>query len=145
VAAASVAQHVLDRRQRLGLLALGRDPAREQADGLVRVKTGRGRDQLAAVLSALGRIELGASKPLADVVSGEKEDLTWGCLVVVMTPRMTEGSVPAVVGLRKAGFETSVVLVGRGADPAADAARLEAVGIRASRVITEADIGGLDF
>jgi uncharacterized protein (DUF58 family) len=145
VAAASVAQHALDRGQRVGLLALGRDPARDDPAGLVRVRSGRGRDQLASILSALGRMELGESEPLADVLGREKEDLNWGSLVAIITPRMTEGLIPTTLGLRSAGFEASVILVGRGAHLGSDPAALGAIGVAAARVTTEADIRGLGF
>ena len=145
VAAASIAQHVLDRSQRVGLLALGRDPARDGRAELVRVRSARGRDQLAAILSALGRMELGASEPLADVLTREKEDLAWGSLVVIITPRMAERMIPAVLGARSSGFDTSVVLVGRGAHLGGAPAALDAIGISAARVVTEADIRGLDL
>ncbi|UCC67554.1 MAG: DUF58 domain-containing protein [Armatimonadota bacterium] len=145
VTAASVAQHVLDQRQPVGLVALARDPAEETSEGIIRVSGGRGRGQLAAILSVLGRVELGPAKELADVLSREKDELPWGSAVVIITPRMTDRSVPAIRGLRKAGFETSVILVGRSPGLAEGGTGLEALGVGAARVISEADIRGLSL
>ena len=142
-AAASIALHVLDRRQRMGLLALGRDPASEAQDGLVRVRPGRDRDQLTKVLSALGRIELGPSEPLSTVLEREKNDLNWGALIVVITPMLPPEAVTSILGLRNAGFEVRAILVGR-ATPA-DSAGLEAFGVPTAVVRSEADISGLDI
>ena len=142
-AAASVARHVLDRRQRIGLIALGRDPAGEAADGLLRVRAGRDRAQLTALLSALGRIELGPSQDLASILRREKESLNWGALVILITPVLTLETVPSALGLRRSGFEVKVALVGREARSGADAAGLSAFGVPTMVIKSEANISGL--
>jgi uncharacterized protein (DUF58 family) len=140
-AAASIARHVLDRRQRIGLLALGRDPAGEAQDGLLRVRPGRDRDQLTEILSPLGRIELGPSETLSAVLEREKDDLHWGALLVVITPTLPPETVTSILGLRNSGFEVRAILVGR--TTPADAAGLEAFGVPTAVVRSEADISGL--
>ena len=140
-AAASIARHVLDRRQRIGLLALGRDPAGEAQEGLLRVRPGRHRDQLTEILSALGRIELGPSEPLPAVLEREKDDLNWGALIVVITAMLPPEAVSSLLGLRNAGFEVRAILVGR--TTPADSAGLEAFGVPTAVVRSEADISGL--
>ena len=140
--AASIARHVLDRRQRIGLLALGRDPAGEARDGLIRLRPGRDRDHLTAILSVLGRLELGPSPALSPVLEREKEDLNWGALVVLITPALPPEAVSSVLGLRQAGFEVRVVLIGR-TTSSRDAAGLEVFGVPTTLVKSEADISGL--
>lgn len=140
-AAASIARHVLDRRQRIGLLALGRDPAGEAQDGLLRVRPGRDRDQLTEILSPLGRIELGPSEALSAVLEREKDDLNWGALIVVITPTLPPETVTSILGLRKAGFEVRAILVGR--TTPADSAGLEVFGVPTAVIRSEADISGL--
>lgn len=143
VAAASAARHILDHRQRVGLLALGGDPGLDNPDGASRVRPGRGREQLTAILSVLGRLELGASDDLAEVLNREKDALAWGSLVAIITPSLTDRSLAAILSLRKAGFETGVVLAGRKPPRAADAEQLAALGVAAARVVSEADIRDL--
>jgi uncharacterized protein (DUF58 family) len=140
-AAASIARHVLDRRQRIGLLALGRDPAGEAQDGLLRVRPGRDREQLTEILSPLGRIELGPSEALSAVLEREKDDLNWGALIVVITPTLPPETVTSILGLRKAGFEVRAILVGR--TTPADSAGLEVFGVPTAVIRSEADISGL--
>jgi uncharacterized protein (DUF58 family) len=144
-AAASIAQHVLERRERVALLALGRDPAGDGARGILRVRPGRGRPQLTAVLSVLGRIELGPAVEISSILEEEKDDLAWGSLVVLVTPALSEAGVSSAMRLRAAGFEVRSVLVGRDAQPASEVAALPAFGMRASRVLREADIRALNF
>jgi len=142
--AASVAHHLLDRGQRVGLLALARDPAADASDTLIGVASARGREQLAKLLSVLGRVELGAAPPLADVLEERKESLSWGSSLVVITPHLEERDLLTMLSLRVSGFEVKALLIGRGAAVKQRAA-LEATGIRASRVQSEADIRVIDL
>ncbi len=140
-AAASIASHLLERRQRIGLLALGRDPAGEDVAGILRVPAGREREQLAGILSVLGRIQLGPAEELVTVVEREKEDWAWGALVVMVAPTLSAGALRCAVGLRCTGFDLRAVLVSRGA--AADVSGLEPLGIRTTVIRSESDIHGI--
>ena len=139
--AASLAKHILDRRQPTGLAGLGYDPA-TGSDGVQRVRFGRGREQLTAALSLLGRMELGTAEPLGVALRREQTYMPWGSLVIVITPRVHEGALPALLGLKTAGFDVQVVLVGRVAT-SATRIPLTMVGIPTSRVRSEEDISGL--
>jgi len=139
-AAASIADHVLARRQRIGLLALARDPAAPESEAVLRVRAGRDREQLTAMLTILGRIELGAASDLVAVLNREKEEWAWGTLVILVTPSLSAGAVRSAIALRSAGFDVKTVLVSRGVDATAD---LEPLGITTMVVRSEADIGGL--
>jgi len=138
--AASIAEHVLARRQRIGMLALARDPADPEGERLLRLQGGRDREQLTAMLSVLGRVELGAGPDLVTVLDSEKEQWPWGTLAILVTPTMTAGAVRSAMALRSAGFEVKVVLVSRGVEPVV---HLEPLGISTMIVRSEADIGGL--
>jgi uncharacterized protein (DUF58 family) len=142
--AASIARHVLDRGQRVGLVALARDPASGGISRVLTVKQSRGRDQLSAILSVLGRIELGQTDGLLDTINREKESFPWGSLVVVVTPVVDREVLPVLLDLRTSGFEVKVVVVGRGAF-APRRAGMDMMGIGAARVRSENDIRGLDI
>jgi uncharacterized protein (DUF58 family) len=139
-AAASIADHVLARRQRIGLLALARDPAAPESEAVLRVRAGRDREQLTAMLSVLGRVELGGASDLVAVLDREKEEWAWGTLVILVTPTLSAGALRSAIALRSAGFDVKAVLVSRGVDATAD---LEPLGITTMVVRSEADIGGL--
>ena len=142
--AASIAHHLLDRGQRVGLLALGRDPAEARVKRLPAVTPGRGRAQLIALLSLLGRVELGPSDPLVDVLAREKERFPWGTMVVVVTPKVEGDMVVGLLGLGAAGFGVQVILAGRTVS-APSRAEWGNIGVSASRVQSEEDIRGLDL
>jgi uncharacterized protein (DUF58 family) len=142
--AASIAQHVLDREQRLGLLALARDPAGAGPDRPLTVKPGRGRAQLISLLSVLGRIELGQCDRLVKILDREKERFPWGTMVVVITPKMDRDCMLALIGLRTAGFALELILAARGVY-APGRADMGMIGISAARVQSEEDIRGLDL
>ena len=142
--AASVARYVLDRGQRVGLLALARDPAGMGVDHLVSVEAARGRDQLTALLSVLGRVELGQTDSLEEVIYRDKQRLAWGTMVVVVTPRLDREVVLALLNLRTAGFGLELILTGRGA-AGPDRAGMGMIGISAARVRSEDDIRALDL
>jgi len=139
--AASLATHLLDRRQPTGLLCLGRDPAGDPTE-IIRRPVGRGREQLTALLSLLGRAELGPAKELGPVLRREQERFPWGSLVIVITPGVSETVLPSLLRLRTAGLEVHVISLARAAGPAREAA-LEAIGIPATRIRAEEDIRGL--
>jgi uncharacterized protein (DUF58 family) len=142
--AASIAQHLLTGEQRLGLLVLGRDPAAAGSSDPRVVKSERGRGQLASILSLLGRVELGASERLCDLLEREKERFVWGTMVVVITPKVDREAVLALLGLRTAGFGLELILAARhGAAPSRS--EMGMIGLSAARVQSEEDIRGLDL
>jgi uncharacterized protein (DUF58 family) len=142
-AAASVARHTLDRRQRIGLLALGRDPAQPAATAPIRVDPGRDSAQLTAVLSALGRVDLGPAEDLVSVLEREKEGLSWGAMVVLITPVLTPEAVRSALGLRSSGFDVKLALVGGGTPAGSGASGMSGLGVPTVLIKSEADISGL--
>jgi uncharacterized protein (DUF58 family) len=143
MAAASIAQHVLDLRQRTALIATGRDPLAQDVSAAVRVPPGRGREQLASILSVLGRMSLGDCESMASVLERMKEGLVWGSTIIVIAPAVNEELLRALLSLRTSGFDTAVILVGRGAWLAAERSAIQSMGIAATQVRSEADIRAL--
>jgi uncharacterized protein (DUF58 family) len=159
--AASLAHHLLDRRQPTGLLCLAYDPAirpvrrslrsaiasatadgEGETTGLHRIPFGRGREQLTAILSLLGCVRLGAAEGLGPALWKEQEQFPWGSLVIVITPQVDAELMRALLALRTSGLEVHVVLVSRAPSLSSQAA-LESIGIAASRLRQEEEIGGL--
>jgi uncharacterized protein (DUF58 family) len=143
VAASSIAHHVLERRQRTGLLAFARDPAAHPSRAPLRIPAGRGREQLARILSLLGRIELGATPPLPDILRVEKAELPRSSLIVIITPHLDRPTLSALLDLRTAGFGVYAILVGRLPLARSSQAALRAMTITPAHVRSEADIRAL--
>jgi len=146
--AASLAHHLLDRRQPTGLLCLAHDPA-VTTTGPHRIPFARGREQLTAILSLLGRVRLGMAgwEPappgsLGLALRTEQEELPWGSLVILITPQVDAELLRALLALRTSGLEVHAILVSRAPSLTAQAA-LESIGISSSRLRREEEIGGL--
>ena len=166
-AAASVAAAAAARRQSLSLVSNGRDGAdRERAllewelaeklpavrarrraelpRGRVnRIPASRDKEQLARLLSQLGRLELGPGPSLAQMLVREHSRLPWTSLVVVITPAAEGPALGALLGLRSSGFALTVLLTGEGAEADRSQASLLAERIDARRVRREEDLRGL--
>ncbi len=89
-AAASLAQHLVDRKQQVALVATGVDPERPDATGPAVLPLRQGGKAMAEVLELLARLEGGESLPFAPAVLDEAQRLPWGSLLCLITPRETE-------------------------------------------------------
>jgi uncharacterized protein (DUF58 family) len=143
MATASIAQYLLQGTQRVGLLALARDPAGMGGEASVSVAPGRGPGHLIALLSALGRVELGRTESLPEVLSRQRERFAWGSMVVIVTPRLDDEVLLALVNLRTSGYGVKLIRVGR--PTGAPGLDLGAMGLNAVQVQSEEDIRGLDL
>ena len=97
---------------------------------------------MTAALSLLGRMELGTAEPLGVALHKEQMHTPWGSLVIVVTPRVHEAALPALLSLKTTGFDVHVVLVG-GAATAGTRIPLTVAGIPTTRVRSEEEISGL--
>lgn len=103
VVAASLANHLVQERQAVGLHTNGRDPI--AADGKPLVLPPRaGRAHLMKLLETLARVEVQETTPLAEWLRPAAIDLPWGVTVVVITPVGDEATCAALHSLVRAGF-----------------------------------------
>lgn len=142
VAAASLANDLVNRRQEIGLLSNGRDPAAPDARP-VGVTPRKGRDQLTRVLDTLARVQAQATSPIDALVRGALGKLSWGATVVVITGEETEGLRAGLSHLRRAGFAVVLVVVTQ-VSPYRDAGSLAGLGVPVHYVWRESDIDDVD-
>ena len=161
VAAASLASYALGHRQRVGLLSNGGDARQREAylaaqqiesarqkyggrwepDGqVVRLAADRDPEQLARILTLLGRLEFSAGPALSALLSKEQARLPWAELLLVITPSADLATIASLQRIRRAGFAVSVLVAGRSAE--ADRAYTALVGqdIESHRVREEIDL-----
>jgi uncharacterized protein (DUF58 family) len=105
-AAASIANHAVERRWLVGLAANGAMP---NADQPIRVPPGRGPDQLSFVLEALAGVTSFTIAPFERFLLSESSRLAWGATLVVVTAVVTDEILVSLNRLRNAGRR--VVLV----------------------------------
>ena len=140
VVAASIAHHLTEQRQPVGLLTNGRDPLSQGQPLEIPPRSGRG--HLIKILEVLARIELATEDGLPFPVWSRQAvlHLGWGTTVIAITPKGDEATCQALHQLQHAGFN-SVLIV---AEPSArfDLVRQRArhFGFHAYHVTREKDL-----
>jgi len=103
VVAASIAAHLIERRQQVGLALLGRDQV-TQYTGLQVISPAHGREHLMRILEALARAEMAPTAPLASVLPQVNAGLGWGSTAVVISPGESPHLVDSLLQMRRQGF-----------------------------------------
>jgi hypothetical protein len=146
VVAASLANHLVDLRQEVGLLTNGTDPADpDQSPGGSRMAgylPGKGRGHLTAILELLGRLRLLHQGEFWPLVQAEVRRLPWGATVVFVAPSETSLLLDTVVLLKRSGFSVVLVYVDYPDPMSFEIAerRARSLGVPAYRVWRESDV-----
>jgi len=139
VVAASVAAHLIERRQPVGLAVLGMDAVTQQA-GLQVIPPVRGRDQLMRLLEVLARAELAATTPFVQSLDQASVKLGWGSTAVVITPGAGPHMEEALLQMRRRGVHVLLVATDPLTAFRAFQAQLEQIGIPAYWVTNDQDL-----
>ncbi len=118
--AASIAAHLVEQRQEVGLALLGGDRVTGWA-GLQVIPPARGRAHLVRLLERLARAEVAPTLPLAEALPRTGADLGWGSTLVVITPGEEPRLLEALLQMRRQGFHLLLVAT----DPRAPFRRLQ--------------------
>lgn len=147
--AASIASSQILDRHYVGLQSNGFDAAWRQSEtpseSSLQIKSDRGENQLAEILGALGRLELSSTLSLQDYLTQVHSTLPWTSTTLVITHRLTEGSVVALDALKRTGFELAVVIVGSGQDAETAMVRAASISIPVAVVQSEKSLAYLEF
>jgi uncharacterized protein (DUF58 family) len=139
VVAASVAAHLIERRQPVGLAVLGMDAVTKQV-GLQIIPPVRGRDQLMRLLEVLARAELADTIPFVQSLDQASARLGWGSTAVIITPGASPHLEEALLQMRRRGVHVLLVAT----DPLTAfhslRGRLEQIGIPARWVTDDHDL-----
>lgn len=107
VAAASIAAHLVERGQPVGLCASGRDPL--GSGDAVQVPIGQGRTHLMQVLGALGRLQTVPHGDLLPLLHGASH-LGWGSTLVLITGQRGPDLVVALLPFKQRGVNVALVI-----------------------------------
>jgi uncharacterized protein (DUF58 family) len=142
VAAASLANRLVELRQEVGLVTNGRDPLDDSTEGASGLAARKGRAQLTAVLETLGRIEAMAGAPFAQLLRSQMTRLPWGATLVAVTSRESDELWETLLVLRRAGYVIAIVFCDYPSPHAFDAAQARAAGLGfvSHRVWKETDL-----
>jgi uncharacterized protein (DUF58 family) len=108
VAAASIAAHLVERRQPVGLCTTGRDAATGAVASATPV--GPGRAHLIGVLGTLGRLEPVQEGDVAASAARAATHLGWGSTVIVLTGQRGPELVARLLPLKQRGLSVAVII-----------------------------------
>jgi uncharacterized protein (DUF58 family) len=110
VAAASIAAHLIERRQMVGICTTGFDAASHTPASAL--PPGSGRARLIQILALLGRLELAQEGDLAETLVRSTTGLGWGNTVVMISGQRAREMLPCALGLRQRGLNVALVIAG---------------------------------
>lgn len=139
VAAASIANHLIERRQSVGLITNGYDPMAEDHTMPRPLPTRDGQAHLMRILEVLARVEVADTQPLTDLISRRRPELSWGSTLLIVAPRESEELAQAILSARRAGFPVVLMLTDRYA-PAGRIEQQSALGVPVYRLRTSDDL-----
>ncbi len=139
VIAASLAAHLIEQRQQVGLMLSAKDAVTDFA-GLQTIRPSHGREHLMRVLEALARADLAVLPPLASLLPQAGANLSWGSTAIVITPGNESDLLPALLQLQRQGLSLFVVITDAMAGLERLQERLHQVGIPAHWVTEDREM-----
>jgi uncharacterized protein (DUF58 family) len=143
VIAASVAVHLVEKRQAVGLFTNGRDPLAKSFNPSPSLPLRKGREHLMNLLDLLACIEVASENetvPFLDLLNRKSQGLPWGSTVVIITAQEAEGLMGTLLALRQRGLAIVLVLTHPEAGFNHTAQRAGQIGVVALQVWTERDL-----
>ena len=139
VAAASIANYLIELRQTVGLSCNGLDPLVEEQQAIL-LPPRKGRDQLMHILDVLARVQGVQGAPFEDTLRRARLHLSWGGTLIIITSHADDSLFDNMLLLKRSGYHVVMILV----DPKAPFAHLKErahqVGIAAYQVWQESDL-----
>jgi len=139
VVAASMAAHLIEKRQPVGLAVLGMDSVTGRV-GLQIVPPAKGREHLMRLLEVMARVELASTAPFVSMLDQASTKLGWGSTAVIITPGESTNLVEALVQLQRRGVHVLLAAMDPQIPFADLRGRLERLGIPAFLVTQEQDL-----
>jgi len=143
IVAASLAVHLIEKRQAVGLFTNGRDPLAEPTGTTPALPLRKGREHLMHLLQLLACVEVAPEEqavPFLELLSRKSLGLPWGSTLVIITAREVEGFMDTLLALRRRGLVVILVLTCPDRDFEATAQRADQIGVQALRIWTEQDL-----
>jgi uncharacterized protein (DUF58 family) len=140
VVAASLAVHLVEKRQAVALFTNGCDPLTALPSAMPFLPLRKGRQHLMGILDLLARIEVAEADrttPFLDLLGRKSLGLPWGSTVVVVTAREAEGLFDTLLTLRRRGLFVILVLTAADGQFALTARRAAQIGIESLRIDSE--------
>ena len=143
VVAASVAVHLVEKRQAVGLFTNGRDPLADVSNPTPSLPLRKGGAHLMHLLDLLACIEVaseGEPVPFLDLLSRKSLGLPWGSTVIIVTAHEVEGLMDTLLAFRRRGLEVILALTCPDRGFNLTAQRAGQIGVQALRLWSEQDM-----
>lgn len=143
VTTASVAVHLVEKRQAVGLLTNGHDPLAEDSLAGSFLPLRKGRAHLMHVLDLLARIEVapeGQALPFLNLLTRKSLGLPWGSTVVIVTSREVDGLMDTLLALRRRGLVIILALTCQDRGFKLTSRRASQIGVHTYRLWSEQDL-----
>ncbi|MCB0085360.1 MAG: DUF58 domain-containing protein, partial [Caldilineaceae bacterium] len=142
VVAASIAKHMIDQRQAVGLLSNGQDAVTEQPMPPLTPRNGQG--QLMSILSALARVVMHPlDNTLAEWLPGQLTELEWGATIVLVAPKLDEATLWALHQAYRRGSNIIVLICAPQPDLDEMQSKSKRLGVQVYKTIWEKDLAAL--
>lgn len=137
--AASIANHLVEQRQTVGLSCNGADPLLPEAREIV-LKPRKGREQLTRIMDILARVQATEERPFVELLRQARLHLSWGGTAIVITSHATDEQIDQLVAMKRSGFHVVLIVM----DPRTPFAIVEQhakqLGIKAYQIWQESDL-----
>jgi uncharacterized protein (DUF58 family) len=143
VIAASLANHLIEKRQAVGLATNGRDPLAEAPVVSPFLPLRKGRAHLMHVLDLLARVEAvsdGDCQPFLELVNRKSLGLPWGSTAIVITARGVEGLFDILLALRRRGLSVILVVTCPGHEFPTTVRQGEQIGVQVLQISSDKDM-----
>jgi len=139
VTAASIANHLVEKRQTVGLGCNGIDPLGENLPDII-LPPRKGREQLMHILAVLARVQAGKGRPFANLLRQMGLYLTWGGTGIIISAHADEELFDNMLLLKRSGYHLVLILLDPKEPFRGIQERAHKVGIRAYQVWEERDL-----
>lgn len=139
---ASVAGHMSEQRQAVGVSSNGLDPLSDELVATIAPRTGR--DHLMSIWRLLARVQLNPDAPsLASWLPAHTADLPWGATLVVVTPHLSEEALWVLHNAYRRGSNVIALICASQLDFRTIQARGRRLGVQVASTIWESELQAL--
>lgn len=139
VIAASLANWIISKKQAVGLIANGIDPASEDRS-CRSLPSRKGREHLMQILDILARVRIGERSPLTEILRNESPRLPWGTTLILITGQVNDAFFEELFQIERRGQNVVLILAGRIANALNVREKASSLGIQVHFFQTEKDL-----
>jgi uncharacterized protein (DUF58 family) len=139
VIAASLANWITSKKQAVGLIANGSDPASEDRSYRP-LPSRKGQEHLMQILDVLARVQIGERTPLIEILRNESPRLPWGTTLIIITGQVNDAFFDELFQIERRGQNVVLILAGYIGNASRVREQASSLGIQVHLFQTEKDL-----